>query len=336
MTGRERILNRVAGADTDCLPCMPITMMFASDLYGSRYRDYATDYHIQAHAQLKIADEFGLDHVSVISDPCCECADCGGEIVWYENEPPAPDGELALLADPTRLLTLEAPDPRESQRMSNRLAAIRELAKEVGDRLLIEGWVEGPCAEAADLRGITRVMVDFYDDPKFVHDLTEFSTDLAIEFARAQVEAGATLIGVGDAASSLIGPALYDEFIFPQAKRLVDAIHDAGAVCRLHICGNIKAILPAISKLGCEIVDVDAMVPMDAARESVGWEQTLLGNLDPVRSILTGTPDSIRAGLAACEQEAGAHYIVGAGCEIPRGTPLENFRAIVDYARSHS
>lgn len=334
MTGRERILARVRGEATDCLPCMPITMMFASDNYGSRYRDYATDYRIQSAAQLKLAEEFELDHVSVISDPCCECSDCGGEIVWYENEPPAPDGEEALLRDPATLAALRAPDPHAGPRMSNRLRAVRELAEAVGDRLVVEGWVEGPCAEAADLRGITRLMLDFYDDPDFVRELVEFATDLGVAFALAQVEAGATVIGVGDAAASLIGPALYDEFIFAAEQRLVGAIHEAGAICRLHICGNTKAILPSLAKLGCEIVDVDSMVPMDAARGAAGAEQLLLGNLDPVRAVLNGTPETIEAGFAACQREAGSHYIVGAGCEIPRGTPTENFRAIVAYARA--
>ena len=334
MTGRQRILDRVRGRATDCLPCMPITMMFASDLFGSRYLDYATDYRVQSAAQLKIAEEFELDHVSVISDPCCEASDCGGEIVYYENEPPAPEGENALLRDKETLGSLHAPDPGSGPRMSNRLRALRELAGAVGDCLLVEGWVEGPCAEAADLRGISRLMIDFYDDPDFVRELVEFVVEMGIAFARAQVDAGATVIGVGDAASSLIGPTFYDEFIAPAEQRLVDAVHQAGAICRLHICGNTRAILPSLAKLGCEIVDVDGMVAMEVARQTVGSEQVLLGNLDPVRAILNGTPETIRAGFAQCYQEAGSHYIVGAGCEIPRGTPLENFRAIVDYAHT--
>ena len=334
MTGRERILARVRGLATDCLPCMPITMMFASDLAGSSYLDYATDYRVQSAAQLKIAEEFGLDHVSVISDPCCEASDCGGEIVYYDNEPPAPLEEGAILTDKSTLGSLRAPDPNSGPRMSNRLLAVRELAEAVGDQLLVEGWVEGPCAEAADLRGINRLMIDFYDDPGFVRELVEFVVELGIAFARAQVEAGATMIGVGDAASSLIGPSFYDEFIRPAEQRLVDAIHEAGAICRLHICGNTRAILPSLAQLGCEIVDVDAMVSMEAARHAAGAEQLLLGNLDPVRAILNGTPDTIRAAFANCQREAGSRYIVGAGCEIPRGTPLENFRAIVEYART--
>ena len=36
---------------------------------------------------------------------------------------------------------------------------------------ILEGWVEGPVAEGADLRGINTLMLDFLDDPDFVRDL---------------------------------------------------------------------------------------------------------------------------------------------------------------------
>ncbi len=62
--------------------------------------------------------------------------------------------------------------------------------------------------------------------------------------------------------------------------------------------------------------------------------QALVGNLDPVREILTGTPEGIHAAFVDCHRAAGSRYIVGAGCEIPRGTPFEAFRTIVEFARN--
>jgi MtaA/CmuA family methyltransferase len=334
MNGRQRILDMVRGSSTDRLPFMPITMMFASDLAGGRYLDYATDHRIQVAAQLKIARDFDLDHVSVISDPCCEAADCGAEVIFYDNEPPAPTEEKALLREKSAFATLSLPNPNLGLRMANRVAAVNGLSTAVGDDRLVEGWIEGPCAEAADLRGINRLMLDFYDDPKFVHELIDFVVELEIAFGRAQVEAGAKLIGIGDAAASLIGPSLYAEFIRTAEQRLVAAMHEAGAIVRLHICGNTRAILPFTGQLGCEIIDVDSMVSMADARQLTGPDQVLCGNLDPVRSIRFGEPDTIRVALATCQEEAGVRYIVGGGCEIPRGTPLENFRAMVDFAHA--
>ena len=112
--------------------------------------------------------------------------------------------------------------------------------------------------------------MDFYDDPAFVRDLFEFVLEMELRFARAQMEAGADLIGVGDAAASLVGPAIYNEFVWPYEKKLVDGFHAMGARVRLHICGNTKRILAGMGRLGCEIVDLDYMVPVAQARDEMG------------------------------------------------------------------
>ena len=94
-----------------------------------------------------------------------EAADWGARVVFFEDQPPAVDEEAALLADRARLATLRAPDPGEGRRMGNRLRAVQLLKERAGGGLAVEGWVEGPCAEAADLRGINRLMTDFFDEP---------------------------------------------------------------------------------------------------------------------------------------------------------------------------
>ena len=333
MNGRERIINVVRGLPTDCLPCMPITMLFASDLIGARYIDYDTDHRVLAAVQLELAERFDLDHVSVISGPGVESGDCGGEVVFPNDGPPALDEQRSLLREKVALMSLQATSPHEGARMSNRIRAVRDLVHGAGNDRLVEGWVEGPCAAAAEFRGINRLMLDFYDDPDFVRDLVTFVVDLEVAFGIAQVEAGAEIIGIGDAAASLIGPRLYKEFIWPAAQRMVTAMHDAGAMCRLHICGNNLAVLPMATQLGCDIIDIDAKVPMVRARQATGTGQVLCGNLDPVRCIHDGDPETIRDAFVECHGAAGERYIVGAGCEIPRGTPLANFQAIVDFAR---
>ena len=219
--------------------------------------------------------------------------------------------------------------------MLDRVRGVRLLKEQVGGDKLIEGWIEGPCAESADLRGINTLMLDFYDDPDFVRRLFDFVVEMGLRFAKAQLDAGAQLIGVGDAAASLIGPQLYDEFVWPYEKRLVDGLHALGAKVRLHICGNTSKILEGMGRLGCDMVDLDYFVSVADARRAMGPDQVLLGNLDPVRVIRDGTPESIAAAVAECHRQAGPHYIVGAGCEIPRGTPPDNLLALTRYAQTH-
>jgi len=335
MNGRERVLAMLEGRPADSLPAMPITMMFAADHIGRKYRDYATDCRVQVEAQFRVAEDYNFDYVSVISDPACEAADCGAAVKFCLDQPPAIDESNALLADKTRLAKLVVPDPYSGGRMHNRVKAVALFKERVGNDRLIEGWVEGPAAEGADLRGINTLMVDFYDDPVFVRDLFDFVVDMELIFAKAQVAAGADLVGMGDAAASLVGPRLYNEFVWPCEKKIVEGIHALGARVRLHICGNTRHILEGMGQLGCDILDLDFLAPLSDGRQKMGPEQVLLGNIDPVRVLKNGTPDSVYEAVAECHGQAGRRYIVGAGCEVPRDTPPANLLAMIRYAREH-
>ena len=90
----------------------------------------------------------------------------------------------ALLSDKTSLKQLRVPDPASGARMSDRIEGVRLLREKAGADLLVEGWVEGPCAEAADLRGLNTLMFDFTDDAAFVRDLFEFVVEMNLKFGR--------------------------------------------------------------------------------------------------------------------------------------------------------
>ena len=178
-------------------------------------------------------------------------------------------------------------------------------------------------------------MMDFFDDPAFVRELFAFVVEMELRFAREQLKAGADVIGIGDATASLVGPHIYDEVVWPYEKRLVDGIHALGGKVRLHICGNIRPILESVGRLGCDIVDLDSMVPVSEARQKMGSQVILLGNLNPVTVLRNGDPQGVTEVTAECHRQAGARFIVGAGCEVPRDTPPQNLHALCAYAHTH-
>jgi MtaA/CmuA family methyltransferase len=316
----------------DRLPAHPLFMIYAADLVGASYADYVRDHRVLVEGQLALLERFPIDVVSCCSDAWREAHDCGVELLYAEHEPPRARGPI--LAEPADLAGLRMPDPRGGGRMTDRIRAIEAFAGQVAGEVCILGWVEGPCAEAADLYGLNAFMVATLADPEFARALMDWVTEMEIQFAVAQVEAGADMIGIGDSAASLVSPAFYEDEVLPREVRIVDAIHAAGAVARLHICGSLHGKFAGLAETRADLIDVDYPQSVGEVRAAVGPEVCLAGNLHPVEVILRGTPAGIRKGFARCHAEAGERYVLAAGCEIPPGTPEENVRAMFEYASS--
>jgi uroporphyrinogen decarboxylase len=211
--------------------------------------------------------------------------------------------------------------------MRDRLEALRALSEAVGGELVVMGWVEGALALACDLRGDTNLMTDLFDRPEWVEELLELLVGQQIAFARAQVAQGATMIGLGDAIASLVSPKQYQRFALPYEQRIFAAVKEAGAIPRLHICGDTNHLVPDMARSGAEIVDLDWMVDLGRAADAFGESGPApCGNFDPVQIMLRGTPDDVAAATRACSAAGGPRHFSAAGCEIPDHTPEANMR----------
>ncbi len=318
MNGKQRCLSAIAGRATDRVPVFPLLMLLAADRAEMTYRRYATDARALAEAQLLVRDRFGLDAITACSDAFRVSADLGGEMVFPEMTPP--HLSRPLVTSEADLARLPRPDPaRRGSRMADRAEAIRIMCDEAGEQCLVLGWVDMPFAEACSVCGVSQFMLMMVDDPPLAHQLLEFLTDVVVDFALSQLEAGAPMIGAGDAAASLISPEMYRQFALPYEQRIVAAVHDAGGLVKLHICGNTSALQTDMIASGADLFNVDHLVDFQAACDAYGAaEKCFKGNLDPVSDILGATPaECYRRARNCVEKAKGKRYILSAGCEIP-------------------
>jgi MtaA/CmuA family methyltransferase len=318
-------MNRLQGRPVDRPPNFDIMMQFAAHYVNQPLSRYYLDYKVLCEANYAVQQDFDLDIVQAISDPYRETADFGATIEFPEDG--LPMSLEPLIKEPDDIKKLNSPDPGVSPRMSDRLEAIRTMREQVGGQVPIMGWVEGALAEAADLRHVNDLMMDLVRRPGWLKELLEITVEVGIAFARAQVEAGADIIGLGDAVASLISPSMYCEFALPYEQRIFQAVHDTGGLARLHICGNTNKILADMQNSGADIIDIDWMVDIEKAAAAIGEDAALCGNFDPVAVMLQGTPDQVREATLTCGRLGGPRWISAAGCEIPDGTPVENLRA---------
>ena len=315
------------------LPFHPILMHFAARYAGYSYGAFAADHRVLVESNLRCLEAFGLDAVGLISDPYRETAAFGARITVPEEAVPRCHGPVVRNMED--LKGLKNPDVYRADRTRDRILAGKALRKAADPSIPVIGWIEGPLAESCNLAGVNEVLLRLYMDPGFVRMLIDRVMVTAKEFARAQVEAGCGIIGVGDAICSQISAENYREFVREKHRELFGYIHSLGARVKLHICGNITHLLEELPYSGPDIVDLDWMVDMDKARELLGPGITRCGNLDPVGVIQEKKQEEVYAATRGlCEREEGRDFILSGGCEITVNTPPGHLRAMRDASLS--
>ncbi len=307
----------------------PILMHFAARYIGKTYREFASDYRVLVESNLRCLKDFDMDAVGLISDPYRETAAFGAKVTFPEDSVPQCLETLIKTEDDIR--QLKNPDVYKSERTLDRINGARLLSKEVGSEVPVIGWVEGHLAEACDLAGVNEMLMKILLDPDFVKRLIEKVNVTAKAFAKAQIDAGCDIIGVGDAICSQISTEDYKEFVKEKHRELFDFIHNEGARIKLHICGNITHLLSDIKELKPDIVDIDHMVDMEKAYELLGTEIVRCGNLDPVSVIQQKKVSEIAESVRSlCEKEKERRFVLSGGCEITVNTPVENLKVMRD------
>lgn len=325
---REQLFERVIEHSSIGRPLFsPILMQFAAHHIGRSYKEFYLDHTVLVEANIRCMHDFAASTVSCISDPGREAEGFGGVFEYpQESVPHCISYPVSLEKDPQEL---KIPDPNVETRMRDRIDAIRLYRERLDGDVPIIGWVEGPLALACDVMDLSSMLMAMLTEEQFTHNLLDKTMVVSEKFAVAQIEAGAHIIGIGDAICSQISPSEYEKWVLPYHRRLTDSIHAHGALVKLHICGDITHLLPSISRVGVDILDLDWQVDMEHAYELLGDSVIRCGNIDPAAVIEQQDPTWIMEAVnQLVSREKGRPFILSAGCEITPLTPKENLKAI--------
>lgn len=304
----------------------PILMQFAAEYIGSNYGQFASDYHVLVEANLRCMDDFGLDMLGLISDPYRETSAFGAEIQYVPNGVPRCINLIVNSMDD--VINLKNPDVYKAKRTLDRIKAGELLSKRTQGNIPIIGWIEGPLAEACDLTGIENMMMQLMMDPDFTNRLMDKCMQTAKDFAKAQIEAGCEIIGMGDAVCSQIDADTYNTFVRDRHQELISYIQGLGGKIKLHICGDTSHLLPSYTDFNLDILDLDWQVDIDHARSVLGEKVIFAGNINPVEIQNISKEDVYAACKILVEKHKNERFILSAGCEITPLTAPENLKAM--------
>lgn len=309
----------------------PILMHFAARFGGTTYGAFASDHRVLVDCNIRAMEAFDTDMVGLISDPYRETSAFGAEISFPAEAVPVCRAPVVHnLGD---VIALKNPDVYNSERTRDRILGAELFQHHLKGEVPVIGWVEGPLAEACDLAGLDNMLMQLMMDPDFCNRLLDKCLDTAMDFAAAQISAGCDVIGIGDAICSQIDLETYETYIRDRHRQLIDHIHSCGGRTKLHICGNITHLLPAIAALGSDIVDLDYQVDLDVAFDLLGPGVIRCGNLSPMLLEDRTAEEVHRAVSGLVESEKGRPYILSAGCEVIVSTPPENLIAMREASK---
>ncbi|NJN24951.1 MAG: hypothetical protein HC819_02655 [Cyclobacteriaceae bacterium] len=224
----------------------PILMHFAARLAGKTYGEFASDYKTLVACNLKAMEQFDLDMVGLISDPYRETSAFGARVTFPDEAVPVCQHIIINTIDDIK--SLKRPDVYKAPRTLDRIKGAELFQKELKGEVPVIGWVEGPLAEACDLAGISNMLMYLMADPDFCHQLMDKCVDTAKDFAKAQIEAGCQVIGMGDAICSQIDADTYNTYVRDRTMR--------SSILSMNVGAGLSCTFVATSRIYCQLSPV--------------------------------------------------------------------------------
>jgi [methyl-Co(III) methanol-specific corrinoid protein]:coenzyme M methyltransferase len=269
----------------------------------------------------------GFDVVMPLFSVCHEAAAMGCNVRWGsptampESGKPIFHGETDIRIPADLLLRGGCAVP---------LAAIALLKRRLGDAAAVCGKVMGAWTQGYHYFGVENFLIGTVDDPDKTRRVLDRLLPVTLQFAQAQIDAGADCILLADHATrDLCSPRAYRDFLLPLHRRLAAEIK---APVILHICGSTADRIAMIAQTGLAGFHWDTKTGRpEEVRALAGSHLALMGGVSNFL-LLRGTQAEVAAQARAAI--AAGINVVGPECAIPLTTPLANLKAIRNAAAS--
>lgn len=214
--------------------------------------------------------------------------------------------------------------------------------KPVGRGSIFGGGTDGPLTVACNLRGASEVAMDFYEDPKYIHDLLSFITDSTIArikkvYDYMKIEYPGQSWGFADDSIELISTEMYKEFILPYHKKLLAAFSKGGPN-GMHMCGKVQRHMKFLKdEINIKTFDLGFPTDMGKARAELGEDVLLVGNIAPHLLKLGPEQAIVDAVKALCGSGVmkGGKFILHDGNNCAPLTPVSHFKAMYEAGKQY-
>lgn len=300
----DRFLRALNREDVDLTP---VWMMRQAGRYLPEYRAtraIAGDFlslckntELACEVTLQPLERFPLDAAILFSD-ILTVPDAMGLGLYFET------GEGPRFRKPVRTAAdVEAlPIVNTAKDLTYVTDAVTAIRKELNGRVPLIGFSGSPwtlatyMVEGGSSKDFRRAKAMAFDKPEVMHLLLSKLADSVIDYLNAQILAGAQAVQIFDTWGGALSHVAYHEFSLAYMEKIVQGLireHDGRKIPVILFTKNGGQWLESIAATGCDAAGLDWTTDIGNARQRVGQQIALQGNMDP--TMLYASPDVIRA-----------------------------------------
>ncbi|PPB58308.1 uroporphyrinogen decarboxylase [Campylobacter hyointestinalis subsp. hyointestinalis] len=293
------------------------------------------DYKKASEVTLQPVDILGVDAAIMFSDILVVPLEMGMDLKFVKGEGPVFENPINSMEDLDKLST---------ERAVKHLDYVYDTIKLTRDKLAKDKALIGFCGApwtiatymieggSTKTYNISKKMV--YDNPQLLHAILRKVTNALKLYLEEQIKAGVDAVQIFDSWASALEESAYMEFGFSYINEIVDYIKERYP----HIVVIVfpKGISGFLSKITgkFDVFGVDWSTPLKNAKEILGKNYVLQGNMEPTRLY---NKDAIDEGVSEILSiMRGSRHIFNLGHGILPDVPVENAKYFIKSVQEKS
>lgn len=333
MTSMERVLTALSYKEPDRVPVFLMLTMHGAKELGLSLKEYFSSGENVAKGQLRLRHKYGHDCLYPFFYAALEVEARGGEVIYYDDGP-ANSGE-PFLKSVEEIMTLEPIHVKDTKCLHKVLKAIELLKEESVGQVPIIGVVMSPFSLPVMQLGFEKYIEVLYERPELFAHLMRINEAFAVEWANAQLAAGATVICYFDPLSSptIIPIVMLQNYGLPVAIRVMQQIKGPTAT---HLAsGRSIPIIEEFTKTGTAVISSSILEDIRAMKSACKGKITVLGNLNGIEMVRwteAQTRDIVRETIRIAAPGGGFILSDNHG-ELPYDVTESTLQVIMDTVR---
>jgi uroporphyrinogen decarboxylase len=288
-------------------------------------------------ATLQPLERFDLDAAIIFSDILTIPHAMGMDLEFIPGTGPVFAQPIKCAQDLSALRQVEAAD------LDYVMQAIKLTKSELANKLPLIGFAGSPwtlacyMVEGRSSKTWIDVKTCAYKNSALMHQILDQLTTSIIHYLNAQIEAGVDALMLFDTWGGALSYVTYSEFSLKYMARIAREVKREHCGKRIPLVFFTKHANPWLEQLaasGCDAVGLDYTIDIASAKQRIGEQVALQGNLDP--HILLGSDSLIEAEvnriLAAYQGDTGFVFNLGHG--IDKSTPITGVETMLAALRT--